>query len=200
MATYWECIHNMMMVRNPLTYDLNIQNLYICTLCGYSHVCDEESSDCKILDTPEGMVCLYTGLTHIDRLSCIIHIPAIEADRDTLDIDYMNAVQTIIRRVFIFFKTYEDKYKHVTDKIFVDNEFNPQVLTAVIRTFKSVFTTQKLIDKVSILTISKLFIQLLIGKYAQKTTYDSRVIKVSKRKREDTILKQMRYEYGNAHA
>ncbi|UEH20531.1 protein U63 [Elephant endotheliotropic herpesvirus 2] len=193
-----ECMHNMMLLHNPLTHELNIENLYICTLCGFSHVCNEESSNCKILETSDGVVCLYTGLTHLERFPCIMNIALNDSDHDTADIDYMNAVQSILRRVFIFFKTYEFKYLHITNEIFTENEFKPHVLNAVITTFRRVFTSQKLIDKVSIFTISKLFIQLLIGKYAKQTTYDGNVIKVSKRKREDTLLKQMRYEYGNS--
>lgn len=190
-----ELAHRIEPLHNPITHALRFDNIYICSMCQTIHVC-EKNSDCLLIQTGEGNVCLYTGVVYPDV--CSSYPQAIyAAPVPDPELDYLNIIQPILRFMYLFFKSNTEKYKLIIEKIMINDEFKQDVVSAIIKTFQKVFRCKKIIDRVSLFIIGRLFTQLIVGKYSNCTTYDANIIKVSKRKKEDSLLKQMRVVYDS---
>ncbi|ANC96583.1 protein UL92 [macacine betaherpesvirus 9] len=188
-----ECSH-MYNLHNPLTFELGLGNLFVCSNCYKVHFCNM-LEDCNLINTHEGCVCVKTGLFYdgwISSYSQICREPLEEPNIETI-----NVVVVLLSYVYSFLIQNRDRYSSIIRNIIKDGKFIEQVENAVFCTFNNVFKNSSL-NKLPLTTVSQLFVQLIIGGHAENTIYDNNVIRVSKRKKEDNILKKMRVEYGNA--
>nr|AVI09391.1 hypothetical protein [Human betaherpesvirus 6B] len=181
-------------LHNPITFELGLGNVFVCMRCLTVHHCDMQT-DCTIVNTHEGYVCAKTGLFYSGWMptyaDCFLE-PICEPNIETV-----NVVVVLLSYVYSFLMENKERYAAIIDSIIKDGKFIKNVEDAVFYTFNAVFTNSTF-NKIPLTTISRLFVQLIIGGHAKGTIYDSNVIRVSRRKREDSLLKKMRLEYGNA--
>ncbi|AAK57135.1 T92 [Tupaiid betaherpesvirus 1] len=180
---------------NPLTCELGLANMFVCSYCYRTHLCDLRHG-CQIVATAEGSVCAKTGLFYDSVLpagSAVMAEPVTEPN-----IDEINIVMIILSYVYAYLLRHSDRYLDVLQEVTEDGRFTKKVEHAIYYTFNKVFKRTNNLHRIPLSTIGQLFIQLIIGIHSTATKYDSTVIKVSRRKREDALLKQMRAEYGNA--
>lgn len=182
-------------LNNPLTTEIGVRNAFACMNCYRTHFCDMRH-DCKLVTTQEGFVCVKTGLVYESvcqgtggKISDPVTEPNIEG---------VNVVSIILSHVYSFLLHHSENYDDVIKEVTEDGKFKKNVEDAVYYTFNKVFKKTQSLQKLSLNVIGQLFTQLIIGVHAKATKYDSLVIKVSRKKREDGLLKQMRFEYGNA--
>lgn len=180
---------------NPVTCDLGLTNMFVCVHCYKTHLCDLRH-DCRIISTQEGTVCSKTGLTYESVLPHC-RTDAVEQISEP-NSDEVNIVSVILSYVYAYLIRHSNHYADVLEEVIEDGKFKKTVESAVYFTFNRVFKKANNLHKVSLSLIGQLFIQLIIGVHAKVTKYDPTIIKVSRRKREDGLLKQMRFEYGNA--
>ncbi|AEV80787.1 protein UL92 [Aotine betaherpesvirus 1] len=185
----------MRQVRNALTEEIQLHCLYVCVNCYKTHVCDL-SGGCVLVATVEGSVCLKTGLVY-ESLCPATRVHVLEPTGET-SVDDVNVVGVIMSSVYSYLMAHATRYADVIQEVVADGHLKKQVEDAVYFTFNRVFRSLQNVQRISVPVISQLFTQLIIGIHAKNTKYDSSVIKVSRRKREDALLKQMRFEYGNA--
>lgn len=181
-------------VRNPLTAELGLYNIFSCVRCYRVHLCDMRH-DCRLVSTQEGNVCCKTGLAY----DCVLAGQRVDASEPVVEpnAEDVNVVGVILSYVYAYLVKHSDHYADVIEEVTEDGGFKKSVESAIYFTFNRVFKKANL-HKVPLAVVGQLFIQLIIGVHAKATKYDSTVIKVSRRKREDNLLKQMRCEYGNA--
>lgn len=180
---------------NPITRDIQLTNMFVCVCCHKTHLCDMRH-DCHIVATQEGSVCAKTGFVYESVLSGG-RAPTAEPVSEP-NIDTVNVVNIILSYVYGYLLKNAEHYSDVLREVMDDGRFKDHVESSVYFTFNRVFRQTNSVHKIPLSTIGQLFIQLIIGVHAKATKYDSTVIKVSRRKREDSLLKQMRLEYGNA--
>ncbi|AGE11562.1 GP92 [Caviid betaherpesvirus 2] len=182
-------------LHNPVTQELDLNNVFVCTECFRTHLCDLNHG-CQLIATPEGSVCAITGLSY-ESIYATTRIDVLEPTTES-NIDEVNVVTIILSYVYAYLIRNSERYRDVLDEVAEDGKLTPQVESAVYFTFNKVFKQSNNLHKIPLSTIGQLFTQLIIGVHAKVTKYDATVIKVSRRKREDGLLKQMRFEYGNA--
>lgn len=141
-------------------------------------------------------MCAKTGLAH-DAAPLGYRVETTEPVTES-NIDDVNIVTIILSYVYAFLLKHSDNYSDVLNEVMEGEHFKKHVESAVYFTFSRVFKKAQALHKLPLSVIGQLFTQLIIGVHAKGTKYDPTVIKVSRRKREDALLKQMRYEYGNA--
>lgn len=183
-------------LHNPITFELGLGNIFVCVNCFKTHKCDMQH-DCNIIQTQEGSVCTKTGFVYDGWISPYVKSytePVFEQDLDTF-----NFVIILLSYAYSYLLEHKNIYADLIIKITANGRFIKNVEDAVFYTFNKVFKNTNL-QKLPLSTTSRLFTQLIIGWHATNTIYDHHVIKVSRRKREDNILKKMRLEYGNALA
>ena len=183
-------------LHNPLTFEMGLGNIFICVRCFKIHFCNM-LEDCNLINTHEGCVCSKTGLFYNGWMPAYSHTcmePTEEPNMETV-----NVVVVLLSYVYSFLIQNKARYSNIIRDIIKDGKFIEQVENAVFCTFNKVFKNSTL-NKLPLTTVSQLFVQLIIGGHAEGTIYDNNVIRVSRRKREDNILKKMRIEYGNALA
>lgn len=182
---------------NPLTRELNLRNVYVCARCHRTHLCDLRH-DCVVVNTQEGSVCVRTGLSYgtvfpncrVDALE-----PVMEPNTDEV-----NIVGIIMSYIYTYLTQNAEHYADVITAVVEDGWFKKGIESAIYFTFNRVFKQTNNLHRIPLDVVGQLFVQLVIGVHARATKYDSTVIKVSRRKREDGLLKRMRFEYGNAPA
>lgn len=182
---------------NPLTQELNLRNLYACVRCHRTHLCDLRH-DCVVVHTQDGSVCTKTGLTYSSVFPGgrgDILEPVTEPH-----VDEINMVGVIMSYVYTYLTRNAERYADVIQSVIDDGWFNKSTENAIYFTFDRVFRHPNSLQKIPLSVVGQLFVQLVIGVHARVTKYDATVIKVSRRKREDGLLKRMRFEYGNAPA
>nr|WEG69778.1 protein UL92 [Mastomys natalensis cytomegalovirus 3]WEG69918.1 protein UL92 [Mastomys natalensis cytomegalovirus 3]WEG70058.1 protein UL92 [Mastomys natalensis cytomegalovirus 3]WEG70198.1 protein UL92 [Mastomys natalensis cytomegalovirus 3]WEG70338.1 protein UL92 [Mastomys natalensis cytomegalovirus 3] len=180
---------------NPLTQELNIRNMYVCVRCHRTHLCDLRH-DCVVVHTQDGSVCVKTGLTYgsVFPGGCVNALEPVTEPH----VDEVNIVGIIMSYVYTYLTRNAEHYADVIGSVLENGWFNKRTENAIYFTFNRVFRHQNALRKIPLTVIGQLFVQLVIGVHARVTKYDSTVIKVSRRKREDGLLKRMRSEYGNA--
>lgn len=190
-----EGVCDMRNLYNPMTCELGVNNMFVCVRCYRTHLCDMRH-DCRLVTTQDGFVCSKTGLVYdnvLPNYRVVRSEPVTESS-----VDAVNVVNIILSYVYAFLIRHSDNYADVLDEVLEDGRFKKGVEDAVYFTFNKVFRKAQNLNKVPLFVIGQLFTQLIIGVHARVTKYDSSVIKVSRRKREDSLLKRMRSEYGNA--
>lgn len=181
---------------NPITFELGLGNVFMCDNCFRTHLCDLQH-DCHIVNTREGSVCTKTGFVYNEWLPTYVQSymePINEPNVETL-----NVVIILLSYVYSYLLENSDRYAEIISEITENGRFIKKVEDAIFYTFDRVFKGTNF-QKISLTTISQLFVQLIIGGHSNATVYDHNIIKVSRKKREDAILKKMRFEYGNALA
>lgn len=181
-------------LHNPITFELGLGNIFVCVNCFRTHQCDMQH-DCTIINTQEGSVCTKTGFVYEELLSN--YISAYVEPTFEPNVDSVNFVTVLLSYVYSYLIENADRYADIITKITENGHFVKRVEDAIFRTFNKVFKNGSL-QKIPLSTISRLFTQLIVGGHASNTIYDHHIIKVSRRKKEDNILKRMRLEYGNA--
>ncbi|AGT99255.1 protein U63 [Suid betaherpesvirus 2] len=182
-------------LHNPLTCELAMGNVFMCCRCFRMHICDMRH-DCQIYNTQEGYVCGKTGFVY-DSMMPSLSARLKESDAEPSS-DSFNVVSVILSYVYSYLINNCNYYYDIISSVIEDDKFKKEVEDSIFFTFNRVFQNSNY--RVPLPIISKLFIQLIIGMYAKETKYDADIIKVSRRKKEDNILKRMRLEYGNALA
>ncbi|AFX83406.1 B92 [Murid betaherpesvirus 8] len=180
---------------NPLTQELNIRNMYVCIRCHRTHLCDLRH-DCVVVHTQDGSVCVKTGLSYgsVFPGNCSDTLePVTESN-----VEEINMVGVIMAYVYTYLTRNAEHYDDVIRSVIDGPWFNKATENAIYYTFDRVFKRHNAVHKIPVSVIGQLFVQLVIGVHARVTKYDSTVIKVSRRKRVDGLLKRMRSEYGNA--
>lgn len=180
---------------NPLTQELNIRNMYVCARCYRTHLCDLRH-DCVVVHTQDGSVCVKTGLSY-GSVFPGGRTDALEPVTET-HVDEINIVRVIMSYVYAYLTRNADHYSDVISSVMENGWFNKPTENAIYFTFNRVFKQPNALQKIPLTVVGQLFVQLVIGVHAKVTKYDATVIKVSRRKREDGLLKRMRFEYGNA--
>lgn len=182
-------------LKNPVSEELGVTNMFVCVMCYRTHLCDM-GGDCDLTTTQEGFVCTKTGFVYQSMMpACPINVSEPVAE---CNVDDVNVVNMILSYVYAFLVRHAENYADVLEEVMEDGKFKKRVEDAVYFTFNKVFEKTQNLHRVPLSVIGQLFIQLIIGVHTKVTKYDSMVIKVSRRKREDGLLKQMRCEYGNA--
>ncbi|QQL09898.1 Ba127 [Baboon cytomegalovirus] len=182
-------------VQNVFTEEIQLHSLYVCTRCFRTHLCDLGSS-CALISTLEGSVCVKTGLVY-EALYPMAREHALEPIEET-SLDDVNVIGAVLTEVYRYLMSHAARYADVIQEVVERDRLKKQVEDSIYFTFNKVFRSMQNVHRISVPIISQLFIQLIIGIYSKQTKYDSCVIKVSRKKREDALLKQMRSEYGNA--
>ncbi|APZ76292.1 hypothetical protein MRV_0081 [Murid herpesvirus 3] len=178
-------------INNPITLELGIENLFLCSVCFRVHVCDMQH-DCTIINTNDGAVCTKTSLSY-NEIAPIYFVNNTEPIGEP-DVENVNVVILILSYAYSYLVDHMDMYSEIFKKITKDGKFIKKIENGIFHTFNAIFTPS-LIHKMPLSTICQLFIQLIIGGHSNNTVYDANIIKVSRRKKEDCILKRMRLEY-----
>ncbi|AQN73576.1 protein UL92 [Human betaherpesvirus 5] len=182
-------------VQNAFTEEIQLHSLYACTRCFRTHLCDL-GSGCALVSTLEGSVCVKTGLVY-ETLYPVARSHLLEPIEEVA-LDDVNIISAVLSGVYSYLMTHAGRYADVIQEVVERDRLKKQVEDSIYFTFNKVFRSMHNVNRISVPVISQLFIQLIIGIYSKQTKYDACVIKVSRRKREDALLKQMRSEYGNA--
>ncbi|QQL10061.1 Cy127 [Cynomolgus cytomegalovirus] len=182
-------------VQNVFTEEIQLHSLYVCTRCFRTHLCDL-GSGCALVSTLEGSVCVKTGLVY-EALYPVAREHLLEPIEET-SLDDVNVIGAVLAEVYRYLMSHAARYADVIQEVVERDRLKKQVEENIYFTFNKVFRSMQNVNRISVPVISQLFTQLIIGIYSKQTKYDSCVIKVSRKKREDALLKQMRSEYGNA--